>query len=271
MAVPPSSTCSLWATSEDLCAPCLDYDAIDPDLIDKMLQIASDTLFIKSGQRFPGECSSTVRPCGLRVYYDSGYRYPYPATNTFRPSPGCSCASPRACGCPRPSEILLGAEPLVSIEEVKIDGVVVDPSLYRIDDYRWLVRLRDPDGSYASWPCCQDVLLPDTDPDTFSVSFTYGRTPPLAGTHAAAILACELIQSCNPIEGSECRLPRRVVSLNRQGVSILLQDPTQLLTVGRYGITEIDDFIATYNPHNLRRPMTTISPDLRERVRRAGT
>lgn len=266
---PNLSTCSPWSTIDDLCVPCsTNYDTIDPDLIDRMLQIASDTLFIKSGRQFPGECTTTVRPCRQTIHYNPPPRL-YSSDNTYYNF--CGCSAPSSCGCPHPSQITLGVEPLVSVEEVKVDGVVLDPSLYRIDDYRYLVRLRDPDGSYQTWKCCQDILLPDTEPDTVSVTFTYGRNPPPGGVHAAAVLACELILSCNPIDGAECRLPRRVVSLNRQGVSMVLTDPTQLLSIGRYGITEVDDFLATWNPNNLRRPSTVISPDIGKQVRRVGT
>lgn len=263
-----SSTCSPWATVDDLCAPCLTvYDEIPADLLDRTLQIASDLLFELSGRQFPGTCEATVRPCAQRQFMDWVPRYAYADHAT----PSCGCTTTSTCGCPRPSQITLGVYPLISISEVKIDGIALDPSLYRIDDHRYLVRLRDPDGSYVSWPCCQDILLPDTEPDTFSVSFTYGQSPPLAGIQAAAILACEFALACNPVSGAECRLPRRVQSITRQGVSMVLIDPMEFLNAGRLGIPEVDSFIATYNRYALRRTGAILSPDFPPRVRRVGS
>lgn len=271
MAAPNVQVCSAWATADDLCDPCLSsYDDIDPTLLDRMFLIASDLLFKLSGRRYSGTCTASVRPCSQSV--SEGLPRHSPSSFAFASYPSCGCNSPRKCGCPRPSEITLGVEPITSIEEVKVDGAVLDPSLYRIDDYKYLVRLRDPDGSFVSWPCCQDILLPDTEPDTFSVSFSYGTSPPESGVLAAAVLACELALQCGAsIEGAECRLPKRVVSLTRQGVSVIVQDPTQALFNGRFGIPEIDQFLAVENPHRLRRSATAISPDFPRRIRRVDT
>lgn len=269
MAEPRTSTCTPWATVDDLCDPCLsNYDTIPSDLLDHQLQVASDLLFMLSGKQFPGLCEMTVRPCAQKSYYDA---WAYRSSGYWGyPSFGCGCSVGR-CGCPKPSQITLGVQPIVSIKEVKVDGDVLDSSLYRIDDFRYLVRLRDPDGSYATWPCCQDILLPDTEPDTFSVTFIYGRTPPLAGIHAAAILACEFALACSPVDGVECRLPKRVQSLSRQGVNMVLLDPMEFLAAGKLGIHEVDSFISAWNPHGLKRASGVYNVDRIPSVRRVGT
>lgn len=267
MAEPRVSTCSPWATIDDFCPPCLDVDDLPDEMLDRMLQIASDLLFEATARRFPGTCTTTVRPCSQRIYHDPMRRYD--GSWTF----DCGCSGPSSCGCPRPSEITLGVEPIVEITEVVVNGEILTPDLYRVDDYRTLVRLRDPDGSYQSWLCCQDILLPDTEDNTFSVTFTYGTSPPPAGVLAAAVLACELAIQCGVVsgEGIECRLPRRVVSLTRQGVSMILQDPTQTLFQKRWGIPEIDQFVALYNPYALTRQASVLSPDYPQRVRHIDT
>ena len=100
------STCTPWATIADLGSPCDDY-TIDTSLLEDSLQIASDVLFHLSGQRFPGECEATIRPCG------------------YRTPESCGCLSSRTCACSAVSELHLPG-PVVSVDEVKIDGAVLD-------------------------------------------------------------------------------------------------------------------------------------------------
>lgn len=267
MTAPSLSTCSPWASVDDLCNPCLsNYDSLDSQLIERTLQIASDVLYVLSGRQFPGTCSATVRPCSSRVWSNPPSRSYSSAPASF----GCGCSSRSRCGCPAPSEITLGVYPIVSIEQVRVDGIILTPVTdYRVDDHRTLVRL-SPNNT-ESWPCCPNILLPDTEPDTFSVSFSYGHSPPLAGIHAAAVLACELYLACNPIDGAECRLPKRVQSITRQGISMVMIDPMEFLAAGRLGITEVDSFLTTYNPNNLRRNSGVYSPDIGPRFRRVSS
>ena len=48
------------------------------------------------------------------------------------------------CGCQPLDTAPLPGHPVREIIEVKIDGVVVDPTTYRLDGRRKLVRTRDP-------------------------------------------------------------------------------------------------------------------------------
>lgn len=266
MAGPSESTCSPWATDIDLCEPCADYE-FPVGLIDETLQVASDLLFQFSGRQFPGLCTKTVRPCSQRIYND-----PFPdrtSTAIVTTSPirlACGCTSPDACGCSGLSQIDLGVYPVVSIDEVKVDGAVLPESAYRVDDYKWLVRL---DGE--SWMCCQDLSLADTEVGTFSVTVTYGREVPTAGRHAAAILACELALSCTSNPPGECRLPPKVQSVTRQGVSMVLLNPAEVLIQGRTGIAEVDLFVQAYNPTQKRMPSAVFSPDIKPKARRVDT
>jgi hypothetical protein len=127
------------------------------------------------------------------------------------------------------------------------------------------VRLPDADGVRKGWPCCQDLALPATEPGTFEVAFFYGQEPPKAGKHAAAVLACELALACDGSD--ECRLPKRLQSITRQGVTAVVLDAFDFLNRRRTGLIEVDSFLAAYNPHGLTRRASVINPDLMRPVR----
>jgi len=248
-----TSTCEPWATIADLTGPCADYDT-DTTLIGDMLQAASDVLYELSGRQFAGECDEqVVHPrqdcaCVIRPYH---LRHPM---SLFRRAL-CSCDLPR---------VTLGMYPLVSVEEVIVAGVTLDPSEYRVENDRWLVRLADADGQWRSWPCCWDR----EDPEAFQVTFTAGMAPPPMGVRAAADLACQLILANQPDGAADCLLPERVQTITRQGVSVTVLDPMEFLDHGRTGIYSVDLFLSAYNPNRLQDRPVVMSPDVGPRSRR---
>lgn len=236
-------TCAPWATSGDVCAPCVDNDDVSA-VIDDQLQVASDILFLLSGRRWPGVCSDTVRPCA-------------------RPR----CHGSISCSCGGLSTVVLGPN-LVAVSQVKVDGEVLSDALYRVDTaHDELVRLPDANGSRVSWPCCQRLDLADTEDDTFSVTYTYGAEPPVGGVKAAAELACELALSCT---GGTCRLPKRVQTVTRQGVTVALIDSLDLFERGMTGLPSVDLWLKSVNPNGLSRRAKVLSPDTMQPNRRIG-
>ncbi len=281
---PKQGTCAPWATIADVCEPCTDY-SFDTLLLDDMLQASSDILYQLSGSRWPGLCQDTVRPCArsLAVDYGRPIRPPYPfggpygywpaaGLGNWNPSWGmCMCNRTERSGCSTIPEIQLGAAPVVDIVQVLIDGSVVDPTTYRIDDNRWLVRLASTASTdNPGWPCCQRMDLPTTEKETWAVTFQYGTAPPIGGVKAAAILGCQLALACNPATVGRCRLPQRVTQITRQGVTAIVLDPMAFLDKGKTGLYEVDLWLESVNPGRLRRAAHVISPDIGRRVRRAG-
>lgn len=228
----------------------------------EMVDVASDILFELSGRQFPGTCDALVYPCAQRTFRDPAPDYSTRSTSLFI-TPSCGCGVIDNCGCGGISQVQLGAIPITAITEVRVDGAVVPPASYRVDEFKYLVRT---DGE--NWTCCQD--LSDL-PNAFSVEFDYGLEPPPAGVRAAADLACQLALACNPATIGDCKLPQRVTSLTRQGVSMVLLDPFTFLENGKTGVYSVDLFLATYNPYRLRRPPMVMSPDVGPRVRHANT
>jgi len=277
---PGAFTCEPWATTTDVCTPCDDY-AFDSLLLMDCLQAASDVLFQLSGRQFPGTCQATVRPCAQHASGDRGRPIPaYSPYGTYWPVPGswswspswgfCSCNRTERTGCGSIAEITLGAYPIQRVTEVRMDGVVLPSSEYRVDDDRYLVRLADANGNAQGWPCCQRMDLPTTEVGTWEVTFLYGQPPPVAGMRAAARLGCELALACQPETVGACNLPERVTQITRQGVTAVVLDPMAFLDEGKTGLYEVDLFLRSVNPNKLSRRSTVLRPDKGRRVRRTG-
>lgn len=231
-----------------------------------------------------GVCPTTVRPCaagcapssvtwieatvgsgntgGLPLRTIGGSFTPHLTGGNWVNSCGCSRGS---CGCSRLSEVILPG-PVGGIEEVKLDGVALSPSKYRVDNGNRLVSL-DPD---IVWPACQDFALDDDQEGTFSVTYYQGAAPNELTRYAAGILANEFYLACakGPKSG-KCRLPSGVKTVVRRGVTYEMG--ADMFADGRTGIPEVDAVIDLYNPNRLKvRPGVT-SPDARRRRPRRTT
>lgn len=216
-----------------------------------------------TGRQF-AQCPITVRPCGPACSMAFGYQT-YPAMAPVSGAPGtwmspyvlngvwrnCGCAG--GCTCAPACRVHLG-RPVASVVEVKVDGLVLDPSAYTLVG-QWLART---DGGEC-WPSCQDAATPDTEEGTFSVTFSPGRALPVAGQTAAGLLAGEFIKAC---AGGDCVLPPQIASLTRQGVDVEFVSPETVFSDGRTGIREVDLFITAVNPSGLRRRARVMSPDV---------
>jgi hypothetical protein len=146
---------------------------------------------------------------------------------------------------------------VAAVNEVKVDGVVIDPSAYRLDEWRGMPLLVRTDGE--CWPECQDMNLNDTEPGTFAVTYTPGEALPTSGAIAAGKLAGEFIKSC---QGAECSLPQQVASLSRNGVEVQMVDPTEFLADGLTGVADVDLWIRAVNPARKSQRSRVYSPDL---------
>jgi hypothetical protein len=84
----------------------------------------------------------------------------------------------------------------------------------------------------------------------------------MGGVQSAITLAAELAKANGFIAG-ECQLPQRVTTITRQGVGIAVAiDPLTVIREGGTGITSIDLWIASINPHGLRRRASIHTPGL---------
>lgn len=237
---------------------CSDWDTRSQEVRQAALDMASSFLWAATGRRF-GVCTLTVRPCQdekTRQEYlafpvragGQSFTYPYLDNGTWK---NCGCGP--SCCCRAQCRIALRG-PVASVDEVVVDGMDVDPYSYRVDVQHgtyWLVRL---DGQ--CWPTCPDV----EDPDSFVV--TYGRGTPLPPSlkTATSLLACEMAKAID--SSGECKLPARVQTLTRQGVTVEAEpeDPANGFT----GLPEVDRVIRVLNPSQRRNRPVFLSPDVPE-------
>lgn len=252
---PQFGPCQPWIDCGDIRALC-DTELGDETLTGVAVQ-ASQIMFELSGRQFATGCEKTVRPeglventCwsyGLNDWVGSPWFWSWNGMSWgWYGGPGGGCY----CQCRPLSRVLLSGYPVTEIVEVTIDGTVVDPTTYRLDEYRYLTRVRDPLDldTPLFWPACQDLDRAATESGTFSVTYKYGSQPPLAGKAAATALACELLP------GADCKLPTEAVRVVRAGITMeRLQPLATMLRQGMTGIPAIDSFIAAYNPNGLRR------------------
>jgi hypothetical protein len=245
--------CQTWvdvATVADCCT------VTDAGELEIWVQVATDVLHVLSGRQFTGACTKTIRPCEVVCGCSChGYGWPgswYGSWSTL----GLVPSRPRCC----PPQIDLGGK-VAGITSVKVDGETLASSEYRLDGGRWLVRLTDASGGNEGWPCCQRLDLASTEECTFEIAYLTESDVPEMGARAVAELACELAKSCSTVAG-ECRLPKRVTNLTRQGVTMTLLDPMQFLDGGKTGLYLPDLFLATVNPSGLRAPPRVLTPDV---------
>lgn len=233
---PDLPLCSPWLTPDDLrpvddCQSCKAVGAETPDdeVLEAAILAASEYLHAVSGFQYGGECEGYVRPCGGEGegWWGGIWAWapiPFVLPNGVWPWWGnCGCGAGGGCNCCGPSAFSMGRFPIVSIDEVKLDGDVLDEGV----DYRLvnglLARL-DPDGTgQRTWPACQNVALDDDEDGTLSVTFTYGAAPPALGVLAARDLACQLITAgCSDCKPDTSRMTQKVAG----GTTLTFLSPT---------------------------------------------
>lgn len=274
---PVLGPCESWITGADVAACCSIEGASSSEadaLLEEVAVEASMLLYELSGRLFSGLCETTVRPCRApchcwvpdeRVFAEHGGGW----WGGWSWGDGAwSHACGDRCGCGQLSQIKLAGYPIREITEVLIDGSVVDPTTYRLDRSRYLVRLDDagPPLVKRRWPACQNLAL-DEGPTTFFISYTFGTDPPPGAIRAAAELACELYRSCPGIDG-ECALPTNVTRVDRQGITIDRKRVTTFLAGAETGLFAVDAFLAVYGGR--RRRAAIWSPDVPPFPRRVG-
>jgi hypothetical protein len=248
-----------WPDLTQLC--CDSWDAFPPAVTGQAVDYAKTFVWAATGRQF-GLCELTVRPCGRQCancpsgwFYDGyGSFQPYVFNGQWK---NCWCGGESAgcCTCDPACQVWLPG-PVDSIVSVNIAGSTLPVSgAYFVLDQQWLVRV----NTTECWPLCSDQNLVPGDPDAFEVTYLRGRPVPVALASATATLACEFARACI---GGPCRLPTRITSISRQGITVSVADIEDVLKNGLSGLWELDQLIMAYNPYGLKGQTRFYSPDL---------
>lgn len=159
--------------------------------------------------------------------------------------------------------------PVSSITSVTVMGVVQDPSTYALSPGGRLRRIG------ACWPtgieCGQAPItvtyrwgIPLTAPDP-DASPTPIVAAPLWGMAATAMgeVANELLRA---MCGEACKLPSRLTSIVRQGVTMTFGSPEEYATNGMLGTPLADALIRQCNPSKHQQRSRVYSPDMATRL-----
>jgi len=247
----------------DVDVSCCDtWDTFDVPTQQAAMEYGAYTVWAATGRRF-GLCTRTVRPCGKEsVTLPGGWFYsqtdgtwqPYIFNGAWRNCAGCGAAM-GCCTCEPTCQVWL-PPPVYAIPAtgISVDGQIIPVNAWRVDDGQWLVRT---DGN--CWPVCQDFNVSASSVGGFQVIYQRGIPVPALLARAAGELACEWAKSC---AGAACRLPSRVASIARQGITFSMVDTAILLKNGFTGIFTVDQLIRNFNPYGLASRMQIASPDL---------
>ena len=87
------------------------------------------------------------------------------------------------------------------------------------------------------------------------VRYMRGRVVPPTAARMVGRLASQMYLQCT---GRPCQLPARTSSVTRQGVSVQMADPMDIINAGGTGLPDVDMWIRAHNPHHLSAPSEVI-------------
>lgn len=215
---------------------------VTPDIWTMAKQVAIEWVWALSGRKF-GTFSITFRPewtipvaTSPRHYVlgDCG-GYPFDAFAVDKP----------LTSAPLPG-------PVVSVEQVMVDGSILATSAYEVVGND-LVRV---DGGV--WPRFQDVTDPTTETGTWQVTYTRGVAVPSGGQLAAGVLACE--EAKRLVGDTACQLPNNTSNVTRNGVTVNLD--AKQPQMGFTTLRGVDQWVRTVNPSGRTDDPIVWSPDL---------
>jgi len=228
-------TC-IWEP-DPTCLPA-SWNELDEADQDRFLALATSSLQMLTLYRI-GTCPETIRPmmrekvCGhdwdLNQFDDGMFLM--------------------ACTCKR-------AQWYKSVKSIDLPGPVGYISQFKINGVRQNLSSSDwrlDNGHLVVWqgegpspvPETQDLTKPDTEPNTWSI--TYSRSAPLdsSARMAVARLAAEFAEACQP--KGKCSLPKGARNVSRNGVQFTI-DEAVTFPGGLTGIETIDAWILQWAP-----------------------
>ena len=140
-------------------------------------------------------------------------------------------------------ELVYGGRSTVRLQKPLIEISLIEAIQPRTGD---VIELVQPD-----WYVVGRRLHVPVQTGLLKVEYTVGSNLPPGTMFAADQVAREYI---NARLGRKCRLPERITSVSRTGVSWTVFDPQDIIKQGMSGIPQIDTWLAMVNPTQQRRP-----------------
>lgn len=234
-----------WAELDDIPAGVAEMH--DPQTWSGHLATATDILWSATQRRWRG--AEFTETAVLRAAPGRG-RWPYDSSWGHDPS----FAGYTALGLPRwtgsrqrvaPYRVRLPRPDVTGVLEVRVDGTAF--TAWELDG-SWLARTDD-----RPWHVIGDRT---------HVTYTFGRPPPEAGKAAVIELAVELGRASSTNPDQACKLPQRVQSVSRQGITYEALADLAFLDQGLTGIVGIDAWIRSINPAGRSQEAQVWSPDI---------
>ena len=215
-------------------------DLLDPEhpKAEIYLRMASHILYVLTGEKFQGIKTTTEYFSGnviTETYAPAvvnGKMYNLPRNQVLR-----SMGASRGGVGGRVTKLYLKHKPIREIIEVVENGKVLPKDSYSLRERAFL---RKKNGTV--WQMSPSSEL--------AVTYKYGALPPTMGVDEAIKLADQFM--LYEMGSDDCILPETVTAVERQGVSIAVVNPTEIIQNGFTGIRSTDMFIKTYNPDRAR-------------------
>jgi len=246
--------CAAWASKADIPETILaEMPTVTDSQWANVLMIASEILWALSGRRwYGGGCleeaylrSTPPRPgtgswpyheswgdcgCWLRADWINGY--PIAAFV----GPWAHVEGVYAVRLPR--------DKVTEVTSVTVNGSPF--TSYNLTRSGWLERI---DGK--RWDLCSGATV---------VTYRHGEPPPRGGVQSAVTLAIEIARDIYGL--GKCRLPKRLSTVTRQGVTVDILDSLDVLKEGGTGLTYVDMWLHSVNPEARPQMAGVWSPDV---------
>jgi hypothetical protein len=236
-------------TAESLLAYGCDCSMVNNAELTELIDAASDIIALTSNMQITGRCEHEVRPVGNRDCWPSSLQ-----DRIF------GMGSVVSLGVP-----MEGINP--TVVEVKLDGAVlasVTDYIVQSSDaelYRMVIRLNS-DGNPTPWPSSQRWWRPDSEDNTWTLTYEEGLSIDSPGmSKAANEVACWLVN--DTVAKRKRRLDPRATSASGGGVQIGLRARTEQIKSGEVDLPALTELFAVYLPGG-RFPTQVLSPELRD-------
>ena len=110
-----------------------------------------------------------------------------------------------------------------------------------------ILSVEDDEGVEMTVPVLDGNVLRQVPASARVVKYLRGEPVPPGAAERVGVLARERYLQC--IGDSRCRLPRNATSVTRQGVSVQMPTPQEIIDSGSTGLPEVDLWVRALNPH----------------------